>query len=262
MATLEKQSNLSDSHWYTRDGQPAYTIKKKDGGDRPATLRDARKHNLLPSVTTIFNIMAKPQLEKWKLNKAIQAALTTTRDDDEPDDRYHQRILERSRKEVSEAAELGTRIHDAIEAAFGGHEPPEDLKPYVLPTMEYLRKINLTNIELEQVVVNIREGYAGRVDLLAGFGDKRVIVDFKTRKTRKGEKVTPYEFQPMQIAAYAHAAFGSLKDVWGANIYISTTEPERIETVAYNADTLREEYEAFINMCALWRYSKNYDPRS
>ena len=46
MATLEKQSNLSDSHWYTRDGQPAYTIKKKDGSDRPATLRDARKHNL------------------------------------------------------------------------------------------------------------------------------------------------------------------------------------------------------------------------
>jgi hypothetical protein len=262
MATLEKQGNLSDSHWYTRNGQPAYTIKKKDGGDRPATLRDARKHNLLPSVTTIFNIMAKPQLDKWKLAKAVQAALTTTRDDGEPDDRYHQRILERSRSEVSEAAELGTRIHDAIEAAFGGQEPPGDLKPYVQPTMKYLIELHLQNIRLEDVVVNQSEGYAGRVDLMADFNGIPIVIDFKTRKTKKGERVAPYEFQSMQIAAYARAAFGSLNHVWGANLYISTTEPERVEVVSYKPHELRKEYEAFQHMCALWRYSKNYDPRS
>lgn len=262
MATLEKQNHLSDSHWYTRDGQPAYTIKKKDGGDRPATLRDARKHNLLPSVTTIFNIMAKPQLDKWKLGKAVEAALTTSRDEDEPDDRYHARIIERSRSEVTDAAALGTRIHDAIEAAFGGQEPPEDLVPYVEPTIRYLNQMNLEDVDLEGVVVNHSEGYAGRVDLRARLNGLPVIIDFKTRKTKEGEKVTPYEFQPMQIAAYAMAAFGSLESAWGANLYISTTEPERIEVVSYKPNELRLEFEAFRHMCALWRYTKNYDPRS
>lgn len=262
MATLEKNTSMSDSHWYSRDGVPAYTMQKKDGGERPTTLRDARKLGLLPSVTTIFNIMAKPQLEKWKLGKAVEAALSTPRDEGEPDDRYHQRIIERSRSEVTEAAELGTRIHDAIEAAFGGVQPPEDLKPYVEPTMTYLRSLNLTEIRLEDVVVSPEFGFAGRVDLMAKFGNKNIIIDFKTRKTREGEKVTPYEFQPMQIAAYAYAAFGTLENVHGANVYISTTEPSRIETVAYKPEQLEKEFENFVFMCALWRYTKNFDPRS
>jgi len=235
---------------------------KKDGGERSTTLRDARKHHLLPSVTTIFNIMAKPQLERWKINKAIDAALNTKRDEDEPDDRYRDRIIERSREEVSAAAELGTKIHGGIEAAFGGVQPSEELKPYIEPTMAYLRTLNLSNIKLEDTVVDCSTGFAGRVDLLAEYGDKKIIIDFKTRKTREGEKITPYEFQPMQIAAYGKAAFGSLEKVWGANVYISTTEIGRVETVSYKPEQLITEFAAFQNMCALWRYSKNYDPRS
>jgi len=262
MATLEKVLNLSDSHWYTRDGKPAYTMLKKEGGQRSTTLRDARKHTLLPSVTTIFGIMAKPGLDKWKLNKAIEAALTTTRNDGEPDERYHDRILQRSRSEVAEAADLGTRIHDSIDAAFDGAQCHPDLQQYVQPTMEYLHSLNLQNIRREDVVVNQLEGYAGRVDLLANYGSGNIIIDFKTRKTRKGEKVTPYDFQPMQIAAYGHAAFGALDRCYGANVYISTTEPGRIETAVYKPDQLLKEYDAFLSMCALWRYIKNYDPRS
>ena len=262
MATLEKQHNMSDSHWYTREGVPAYTMQKKDGGERSTTLRDARKHHLLPSVTTIFNIMAKPQLERWKINKAVDAALSTKRDEDEPEDRYRERIVLRSRDEVSAAADLGTKIHDAIEAAFNGVQPSDELQPYVDPTMSYLRTLNLSNIKLEDTVVDCSTGFAGRVDLLAKFGNKNIIIDFKTRKTREGEKITPYEFQPMQIAAYGKAAFGSLENVWGANVYISTTEIGRVETVSYKPENLSTEFSAFEHMCALWRYSKNYDPRS
>jgi len=262
MATLEKQHNLSDSHWYTRDGSPAYTIKKKDGKDRPATLRDARKYNLLPSVTTIFNIMAKPQLDRWKINKAVVAALSTDRDEDEPDDRYYQRIVERSKEEVSEAADLGTRIHDGIEASFEGKPVADNIKCYVEPTMEYIDGLKLTDIVMEKSVVCQRYGYAGRVDLMAKYGDSNIVIDFKTRKTKEGEKVLPYDFQAMQIAAYAYAAFGDLTKTYGANVYISTTEPGRIETASYNPEQLLIEQGAFLDMTSLWRYIKNYDPRS
>ena len=29
-------------HWYRQDGGPQYTVKAKDGNDRPTTIRDAR----------------------------------------------------------------------------------------------------------------------------------------------------------------------------------------------------------------------------
>lgn len=263
MATLERQNDLSSSHWYTLDKKPAYEIKKAKGdGTRPATLRDARKYNLLPSVTTIFAILAKPGLDRWKINKAIESAVSTPRDENEPDERYYKRILDRSFEETSAAAKLGTRIHDAIDAAFDSIDPPEDLKQYVEPTMEYLKTLNLENIQREDVVVNPKDGYAGRVDLLARFNKSNIVIDFKTKKTDPGVKITPFEFQATQIAAYGMAAFGDLSNCWGANIFISTTEPGRIETCVYKPKKLQEEYKAFLAMTQLWRFIKKYDPRS
>lgn len=263
MATLEKHQDLTESHWYTRDGQPAYTVPRAKGdGERATTLRDARKLDLLPSVTTIFQIMAKPGLDKWKLGKAIEAALDTPRDAGEPEEHWHERILARSREEVLEAADLGSRIHDAIDNWFGGQMPPVELEPYVMPALCYFNEKQFTEVEREKVVINSDMGYGGRVDLLARAGGKRLIVDFKTRRTEEGVKVTPYDFQPMQIAAYARAAYGTLYNVYGANIYLSTTEPGRMEIVDYKPEQLQAEYDAFTSMCALWRYQKRYDPRA
>ncbi len=262
MATLENKHDMADSHWYSRDGKPAYTMLKKDGGERSTTLRDARKHGLLPSVTTIFNIMAKPGLDKWKLSKAVEAALIVSRDQGEPEERYIDRVIERSRKEVMDAANLGTRIHDAIDSAFDGIQPAPELRPYVEPTMACIASMKLQDIKREGVVTSLSDGYAGRVDLLAKFGKSNICIDFKTRKTKEGEKITPYDFQPMQIAAYSYAAFGDLSRCFGANVYISTTEPGRIEVASYTPQKLQKEFDAFRSMLAMWRYLKNYDPRN
>ena len=67
MTITAKEPRASESnHWYTRDGAPQYTVpSKKDGSPRSTTLRDARVMNLVPSVTTILNVMAKPALTNW-----------------------------------------------------------------------------------------------------------------------------------------------------------------------------------------------------
>ena len=44
------------------DGTPAYTIVGKNGKERPTTLRDARQHGLLPSVS---GIIRSPQRPRW-----------------------------------------------------------------------------------------------------------------------------------------------------------------------------------------------------
>jgi hypothetical protein len=103
-------------HWYATNGNAAYEIEKKDGGMRPVNLRDARKHNLVPSVTTVMQVMAKPGLEVWKQKQVLLAALTLPMQDGESLDDYASRIVADSKQQAIEAAQRGTNIHAAIEA--------------------------------------------------------------------------------------------------------------------------------------------------
>jgi hypothetical protein len=61
-------------------------------------------------------------------------------------------------------------------------------------------------------------------------------VDYKTKKTTEGEPIVPYPEQKMQIAAYWHAAFPVWLDspMGGCNIFISSTEPGRVEAHWYD----------------------------
>ena len=63
-------------HWYAQDGEPMYTIIGANGKERNTTLRDAKSLGLVPSVTTILGMIAKPSLENWKINHALNSALT------------------------------------------------------------------------------------------------------------------------------------------------------------------------------------------
>ena len=63
-------------HWYDQNGDPAYTLIGANGKERNTTLRDAKTYGLVPSVTTIIGMIAKPGLENWKITQAIKAATT------------------------------------------------------------------------------------------------------------------------------------------------------------------------------------------
>src|SRR5690606_8832054 len=74
----------------------------------------------------------------------------------------------------------------------------------------------------------------------------------------------PYDGQSMQIAAYAGAKWGpeALDRCWGANIYVSTTEPGRVDIVTYPPAMIVAEYRAFCRVCEVWRHQNQYDPRT
>ena len=114
---LAKDPRAAEStHWYTRDGLPMYTVpSKKDGSPRNTTLRDARELNLIPSVTTILNVAAKPGLTAWLQEQAILAALTLPRDEDEPESVWLKRVVQDSKQQGKDAADKGTEIHEAIQ---------------------------------------------------------------------------------------------------------------------------------------------------
>ena len=107
-----------------------------------------------------------------------------------------------------------------------------------------------------------QHGFAGTADVFFRYGQQGIgILDYKTRKTKPGEKVGAYDNQAMQLAAYGATYWGeeNLPRLLAANVFISTTEPGRIEVVKH-PDVLRD-WQAFKLVASLWRYQKGYDPR-
>ena len=269
MAIITK-SVMDSSHWYSLDGKPVHTQPTKDGdGQRATTLRDARKMMLLPSVTSIIGILDKPQLTRWKMREVAKAAIAIPGPQgEEPVERFADRAIEAAMSQVGEAADLGSRIHAAIENLMRGsaEEPSEELKPYVKPVLDWMRQVGVKVTHSEIVLVNAVHGFAGRVDALFTWGDgfgKLGILDFKTKKTKEGEKVEAYDEHTLQLAAYAATHYGAehLQHVVAANLFISSTEPGRLEVVKHDKAKLVAAYEAFCQMCAVWRFRKGYDPR-
>ncbi len=227
MTTAARPINEASCHWYYPDAHPCYEVPRADGsGMRPTTLADARKLGLLPSVTTILNVLRKPQLESWLIEQSVLAALTTPRNEGEALDAFVQRVLHTEKVQDQEsgiAKKRGTEIHDALEQWAKGYPIHQEMKPWIEPVADFLNKFGAV-IEAERIVVSDIDGYAGRTDLIQERYDNRNehVWDFKT--TRKLPQ-NPWPEHLMQLSAYAYACYGGVEDeVSTGNIYISTVE--------------------------------------
>ena len=261
---LLTQNKLQSSHWYFEDGTPAHRLPTKDGeGDRPTTLKDAKRLRLYPSVTSVLGSLAKPGLEKWKLDQVALACARYPKLVTESDEFFCARVRNAAFEQVEAAADLGTRIHGALEAAMAGGPYDPQLAVYIQPVLAWKEETGIAVVERELRVVNKAEGFAGTADVLFRYGRNGIgILDYKTRKTKPGETVQSYDNQAMQLAAYAATYWGpeNIDRVLAANVFISTTEPGRMVVVKHKS--LPRDWEAFRLVAALWRYQKGYDPRA
>ena len=251
-------------HWYDRDGKAVFEVPKAKGdGMRATTIADARKLNLYPSVTTVLSVLAKPSLDDWKLTQVAERAYSNPPQDGEDTATYSRRIINGAFEQVSDAADLGTRIHAAIEAHFKGEAVADEMQVYVKPVVGALERTGIKLLQHELRLVNTIDGYAGTTDAVMVKDGKQGILDFKSRKTKPGVKIEPWETEPMQIAAYYVAKFGRIPPYGaiGANVYISTTEPGRVQIVTYDDVQLEQAWEAFKSANSLWQYLKGYRPK-
>lgn len=101
------------------------------------------------------------------------------------------------------AANLGTKIHEAIEAyVLDKPQPewPDDIAPYLGNAVQFLKDFEVAVEMTEATVFNRSQRYAGRLDAIATIAGQRWLIDFKT-----GSGVYPEA--ALQMAAYAHAEF-------------------------------------------------------
>lgn len=237
----------SDSgHWYAQDGSPAYRIKGKNGVERNTTLRDAREHNLAPSVTTILGIIAKPGLNNWLQQQVLLAALTLPRVDGESEENWLQRVMSDARSTGREAADRGTRMHGELEKYFdhGSHDAP-----YYCHTVEKALDSHFGEHVLWESERSFAwGGFGGKVDLSA----PNIVVDFKSKEGDLS-KVTAYHEQIMQLSAYREGL--GMSAARCANVYFN--EQGDVKLVEHSESDISDAYECFQYLLSYYRKKNN-----
>jgi hypothetical protein len=252
MIIKERQSE--SGHWYARDGSPAYTVLGKNGQPRNTTLRDARSNDLVPSVSGILNVAAKPGLDTWKQQQVLLAALTLPRKPDEPEQEWLERVMMDSKQTGRVAAERGTAIHAIIQEYFEGKVVNEyaTMCDAVKEAIDgHFGKL----LYVPEVSFAHQLGYGGKADLIARAADNfdGVCIDFKTKETEDISKAEIYPEHGMQLAAYRQGF--SMPKARCANVFFN--EQGDVKLIEHKPDDLIDAWGCFLHLLSFYKIKNN-----
>jgi hypothetical protein len=244
------------SHWYDTDGSPHYEIEGKTG-IRNTTLRDARKHGWVPSVSTIWkDVVASPGLNRYFQEQLFQSMVESKQFWDEDESAFKRRVFALSKEHSIKSAERGTYMHNLIEQQLltgsCGSEDPNEIH-MVMQTLAKMKEVcGDQDWKVEQSFAHPM-GYGGKIDVHSD----EWVVDFKTKEVLdEGKKPDVYDSHGVQLAAYNHGIGGGRKLL---NLFVSFSSP------GYVAEYQWEERERLFSMfeaaLQLWKLTKRYDAR-
>lgn len=247
---LVKDKIAESGHWYERDGTPKYTVVAKNGQNRSTTLRDARSLSLVPSVTTIINVAAKPGLDTWKQQQVLLSALTLPKRQDELEADWLERVMQDSKATGKAAAERGTAIHAMIEAYFEGNIIPD-----AMPMCNAVQAALDYNFGKQQWFSEKsfahELGFGGKCDLYSD----NIVVDIKTKEGDL-QNVDVYAEHGMQLAAYREG-FG-MPTARCANVFVSSTHPGVVKLIEHDSDELDKNWKMFVKLLEFWQLKNNH----
>lgn len=253
----QKQALPSENnHWYYKDGRACYEVPRAKGdGMRPTTLADARKLNLVPSVTSILKCAARPGLEAWKATQLLQSALTLPKKPSETVDDYAKRVIEDSKEQGKKAAERGTELHAAIEI-FASQNAIPDMQwaPHLAKLQQTLAQygIGLSQGKPEHSFASPL-GYGGKLD----WHDNTTVIDFKTKGNLNAKQLAWPE-HCWQLAAYIEGVYGEY--TWkkrAINVFIGITDCE-VKIHEWSDEDRLNGWAAFQALLYFWQVTKNY----
>jgi hypothetical protein len=263
-------------HYYQPDGTAAHFM---GSGGSPTTLREARKHGLVPSVTEVLGILAKRQLEEWKRKQTFLAAIRLPDEDrarllrmserveadeaPEPSDgawfKAVWRQVEREASRIAQdAAAEGQAIHEAIEASFASKPYPSRFRPHVSAVHQTLSD-NFGGVPDWEVECSFAHssGFGGKMDIrsrsLCVIGDHKGVAVAPDE-----EKKLDYD-QHWQLGGYAEG-IDMPESCRGFNLFISRTHPGHVRFHEWAPEKMAQGREVF--RCALktWQAIKGFRP--
>lgn len=246
-------------HWYDKNGTPKHYVLGKNRVKRSTTLRDARKHNWIPSVSTVWSdVIAKPMLYKWKednLMKHMHGILTGdevwgevahTND-------YMKEARDRFSIEQKELTDRGILAHESLSQFFSG-EVPELSTPMIQGVTRKLNELCGDQDWKSETTFAHHFGYGGQVDLHCD----EFLVDFKTKDLSSGKsaKSMVYLDHGVQLAAYDTGLGKSGRKLMNLFVDVETGEVQE-----YVHEDPERNWDMFKHALELWKLMKKYDPK-
>ena len=248
-------------HWYDKAGEPRYEVMGKKG-KRPSTLRDARKYEWVPSVSTVWGeIVSRHMLNKWiqtELMKALHEQVRLNSTDVLSFEDVEKLARSEFNKKQQKVMNRGTDIHDHLERYFKKEEVAEEFKPLCQGVEAKLNEVcGPQEWEVEQSFSHPL-GYGGRTDL----SNDEWIVDFKTKEfpDKPDVKKMVYDDHGVQLAAYdqgipVNGLTGSRRLL---NLFIDVGEGHRV--LEWEHEDIPRFREMFNSALSLWKLTKKYNP--
>lgn len=242
-----------DGHWYDRSGKRCGLVAGSKGLPVTPDIRHARKHGLLPGVTTILKAAARPALEVYRELQVLEAATQVVPAENEDKQSWINRVLSASRKRAEDAANSGSAIHYTIEQELRSGAPGA-LTARVLAVLQQLRPHN-DRWETEVGGAH-KDGFATQADLLYRCPESYpILIDIKTKDGNVSEQKL-YDEHYMQLAA-TKEAMGLQLATCGilfisrdtADTHFAIAEPQQID----------RGWSMFSHLLKYWQYKNNYD---
>lgn len=159
-----------------------------------------------PSVTSIIDMLPAPFLRQWNSKVTANAAVENIEYVNEliganKQDKARMWLKAAPERELHKAADIGDRVHKAIEARIENPETPYDfdLELFIKNFDQFCVEYEPEWLHIEKSVFSVTHLYAGSFDAIARIRDKVTLIDFKTTRSGISAKVA------LQLAAYSHA---------------------------------------------------------
>lgn len=161
---------------------------------------------IIPSVTQVVGVINKPALMYWAVNQAIgylQGVWVAGKSYDEVEILNHlEEAKKTNRKTTTDAAIVGTMVHDWISKYIKGHNPLEPVNPAIKAAtsafLQWVSEHKVKFLESEIKIYSKKYAYAGTMDFEAEIDGKLVVGDIKTSSGI-------YPEARLQVAAYQQA---------------------------------------------------------
>lgn len=162
---------------------------------------------LAPSVTSIVGMLPAPYLPKWNSKITAESAVNNIEEINDMLTKVGGKakatewLKAAAERELHNAADIGTRVHEAIEQLIAdpNYQYDDELLPYLHGFWEFEKRFEPEWIHVEKSIFSMTHLYAGSLDAICKINNKKVILDFKTTRSGISSKVA------LQLAAYANA---------------------------------------------------------
>ncbi len=257
MSDLAPLATSEASHWYdAKSGTPVYEVPRAKGnGMRPTTLADARKLDLVPSVTLILGCTAKPGLDVWKLRQMFEVAYTTPRIDGESDDDFYGRVVIESKEKARLAAEKGTELHAAIEEHVKSLSSDSKWDKHLSVLFQTLRQygIDIFNGKPEHSFASPL-GYGGKID----WHNDEIVLDFKTKAKVKDVKQLAWPEHCWQLSAYAQGIGNThCLPTRLLNVFIGIDDCE-VRIHEWSKEDSDKAFDCFYHLLKFWQIKNSF----